>query len=166
MGAAKKQINPDQVFKLARIGCTNEEIGTILGCSADTLERRYAGDLETGRSNRRSSLRRKQFQLAMKGDRTMLIWLGKQDLGQKEMRDVTSHEEGPPKEIVVQIEDNWYGNADRLTAAGIAASVADSTQSGQAEISGMRPPLGQNGNGSNGNGHGPRAGTGGNGRSH
>lgn len=31
-----------------------------------------------------ASLRRKQFELAQAGDRTMLIWLGKQRLGQSE----------------------------------------------------------------------------------
>ena len=30
------------------------------------------------------SLRRKQYELALEGDRTMLIWLGKQHLGQSE----------------------------------------------------------------------------------
>jgi hypothetical protein len=29
------------------------------------------------------ALRRKQMELALKGDRTMLIWLGKQRLGQQ-----------------------------------------------------------------------------------
>ena len=33
-------------------------------------------------ANGRMSLRREQYRLAMSGDRTMLIWLGKQHLGQ------------------------------------------------------------------------------------
>ena len=36
----------------------------------------------------KTSLRRAQFELAMKGNPTMLIWLGKQYLGQKERTEV------------------------------------------------------------------------------
>ncbi len=35
-------------------------------------------------ANGRMSLRREQYRLAMEGDRTMLIWLGKQHLGQED----------------------------------------------------------------------------------
>jgi hypothetical protein len=60
------------------------DIALIVGCSVDTLERRFADVIETGRADVRKSLRRKQVELAMKGDRTMLIWLGKQLLGQRD----------------------------------------------------------------------------------
>lgn len=36
----------------------------------------------------KTSLRRAQFELAMKGNPTMLIWLGKQYLGQNELTEV------------------------------------------------------------------------------
>jgi hypothetical protein len=39
--------------------------------------------LERGRAKRRASLRRAQWAAAKKGDRTMLVWLRKQLLGQK-----------------------------------------------------------------------------------
>lgn len=61
-----------------------EEIGSILGCSVNTLERRFGDVIEKGRSNLRMSLRREQVRLALGGDRTMLIWLGKQLLGQRD----------------------------------------------------------------------------------
>jgi len=77
-------IDPDQVKLLAGIGCPMTDIALIVGCSVDTLERRFADVIETGRADVRKSLRRKQVELAMKGDRTMLIWLGKQLLGQRD----------------------------------------------------------------------------------
>jgi hypothetical protein len=45
---------------------------------------------KTAASNAKVSLRRKQMQKANQGDNTMLIWLGKQLLGQKDQTDVTS----------------------------------------------------------------------------
>lgn len=59
----------------------------------------------------RGSLRRKQFELAMNGDRTMLIWLGKQYLEQKDTRqtveidDKTSNVEEAVNDIIGRILD-------------------------------------------------------------
>lgn len=78
----KKDINPEQVHKLAAIGCTDVEIGDIVGCSHDTLTRRFKDELIAGRANGKASLRRKQYEQAMSGNVAMLIWLGKQYLGQ------------------------------------------------------------------------------------
>lgn len=60
------------------------EIGSIVECSVDTLERNFADVIKKGRERGKSSLRRKQFEMAMNGNVTMLIWLGKQHLGQTE----------------------------------------------------------------------------------
>ena len=84
MGRPLIPIDEGQVRVLASIGCPLAEMASVLGCSQDTLERRFADVIETGRSEGKRSLRRKQFELAMKGDRTMLIWLGKQLLGQRD----------------------------------------------------------------------------------
>ena len=78
------------VRKLAGIQCTDEEIAAGLGCSQDTLARgrKREPDLDAaileGRANGRMSLRRAQYQKAMDGNPAMLIWLGKQVLGQRE----------------------------------------------------------------------------------
>ena len=90
MAPPLKPINPEQVRKLAGIGCTTAEIGSILGCSDDTLERRFAGALKKGRAKLCMTLRRKQVRIAMGGNVAMLIWLGKQLLGQADRQDVTT----------------------------------------------------------------------------
>jgi len=78
------------VRKLASIQCTDEEIAAGLGCSQDTLARgrKREPDLDAaileGRANGRMSLRRAQYRKAMEGNPAMLIWLGKQVLGQRE----------------------------------------------------------------------------------
>jgi hypothetical protein len=82
MARPRKKIDASQVEGLAAIHCTTDEIGAVLGCSRDTLERRYAASIKDGRARGRASLRRKQWELAQSGNATMLIWLGKQLLGQ------------------------------------------------------------------------------------
>lgn len=82
MARPRKKINPEQVEKLAAIHCTNEEIAAVLDCSADTLERRFAGAIKKGKAKGRASLRRVQWEAAQKGNATMMVWLGKQTLGQ------------------------------------------------------------------------------------
>lgn len=84
----KKDIDPEQVRKLAALGCTFEEIADVVGCSHDTIARRFKDEIEIGRRQGNASLRRKQFELAQSGNVTMLIWLGKQRLGQAEKSQV------------------------------------------------------------------------------
>ena len=89
------------VRKLASIQCTDEEIAAGLGCSQDTLARgrKREPDLDAaileGRANGRMSLRRAQYRKAMEGNPAMLIWLGKQVLGQRERADLEDMDEMP-----------------------------------------------------------------------
>ena len=78
------QIDPEQVRKLAALGCTNDEIADYVGCDRITLWRRkdvYEAMLE-GRSQIKVRIRQKQMEALNSGNPTMLIWLGKQYLGQ------------------------------------------------------------------------------------
>ena len=84
MARPRKKIDPVQVEKLGRIGCTNEEMALILECSTDTLVRRFADLIQKSRAARKMSLRHKQTQMALEGNVSMLIWLGKQDLKQRD----------------------------------------------------------------------------------
>lgn len=75
------------VTKMSMYMCTEEEIAGCLEMSLDTLHNEdnkelFRSAIEKGRNSGKESLRRKQYQVAMKGDRGMLIWLGKQLLGQ------------------------------------------------------------------------------------
>jgi hypothetical protein len=72
------------IFDLARIHCNRKEMSVIMGCSEDTLLRKHASIIEKGMSEGKESLRRKQWELAMKGNVQMLIWVGKQWLGQRD----------------------------------------------------------------------------------
>jgi hypothetical protein len=86
----KKPIALDVVGNLASLGCTVAEIATVVGVSERTLMRRQKEDqkfreaIESGRGRGRAALRRTQWNAAMKGNVRMLIWLGKQMLGQRD----------------------------------------------------------------------------------
>jgi hypothetical protein len=85
-GRPKIPIDYEKAEKLAQILCTQSEIAAVLGISLPTLEhdpeflRIHKKGMETGRA----SLRRVQYSAAMKGNATMMIWLGKQYLNQRE----------------------------------------------------------------------------------
>ena len=78
------EIDEAIVEKLASLGCPNTEIADYCQCSVDTLDRRFADILKKGRVNLRKSLRQVQLDSALKGNVVMMIWLGKQYLGQVE----------------------------------------------------------------------------------
>lgn len=85
---ARKSLDLQLIERLARIGCTDREIALICGCGEATIQRRGREALDRGRANLRKSLRRKQLELARKGNVPMLIWLGKQYLDQRDRQDV------------------------------------------------------------------------------
>lgn len=84
MGRPQKPIDEDQVFLLASFGLTNKEIAATVDCSVSTLTNRFDDIIKEGHERRNGSLRRKQYEVAMGGNAALLIWLGKQYLGQTE----------------------------------------------------------------------------------
>jgi predicted transcriptional regulator len=92
-GAPKKKIDAELVYNLARIGCTQDEIAVIVGCSKPTLRKHCSSELHRGLEEMKMSLRRWQFEKAEQGNVVMLIWLGKQYLGQREKADTTVTEQ-------------------------------------------------------------------------
>jgi hypothetical protein len=79
-----KDIDRHQLAKLAALGATIAEMADFFNVSADTLERRFAGEIAKGRTNLKIKLRRLQIRSAENGSVTMQIFLGKVLLGQKE----------------------------------------------------------------------------------
>jgi len=96
VGRPKKELDTDMIEKLASIFCTNEEISTIVGCHPDTLADNFSEYLKKGRDKGKMSLRRMQWEKAQSGNTTMLIWLGKQMLGQKDKIETSENNEPLP----------------------------------------------------------------------
>lgn len=94
------------VFRLARLGCTVAEIAWVTGISAATIKRRFRRELDRGHAQLCTSIRRRQLAAARKGNITMLIWLGKQFLGQKDRQEVVHGETIEVVEAVVFPSDD------------------------------------------------------------
>lgn len=100
------EMDLDQVQRAASIGCSYEEIAVIVGMSRTTFYERLAEDpsirdlIEQGKDRGKSTLRRLQWQRAQGGSDTMLIWLGKQVLGQKDRNELTGANDGA---VVLQV---------------------------------------------------------------
>ena len=80
IGRPKKELDKDVIAKLSQIGCTQEEIGSVVGISARTLQRRYADLVAENKNIGKASLRKKLWERALKGDPKLLIWLSKNEL--------------------------------------------------------------------------------------
>lgn len=86
-----------EVSKLAALGCTNPEIANFFGCSADTLERNFAGAIKAGRDKAHMSIRRGLFAHMRKGHAAVNIFLAKVQLGWRETVQLTSPAGEPVK---------------------------------------------------------------------
>lgn len=84
MARPKLEIDEKMVAQLAGINCSLSEMAAVLDCDAKTLTSRFSSTIEKGRETGKMSLKRKQWELAMSGNVTMLIWLGKIMLDQKD----------------------------------------------------------------------------------
>lgn len=84
IGRNKIAVPPDEVEHQSSLGCTDREIAKYFGVKEDTLRRHFADYLIKGRHNLKTSLRQAQLRVALDGNPTMLIWLGKNILAQNE----------------------------------------------------------------------------------
>jgi hypothetical protein len=104
VGRPKVDIDPEQVVRLARLHCTMQEMASFFGCHRDTLHNNFSAEIDKGRSEGNISLRRKQWQMAVeKGNVVMLIWLGKQMLGQR--NEIIESDSNTPLPIYDIVED-------------------------------------------------------------
>ncbi len=102
------------IDQLCAIQCTGEEIAGVLDIDYDTLNARINdeygvnfSDYYKRKSSRgKMSLRRKQHEVALSGNPTMLIWLGKQYLEQKDKHEVENeHDFVTPVTVNVSVKD-------------------------------------------------------------
>lgn len=89
-----------EVFdRLCFIQCTQIEIAAFFQCAEETIvsaverekEISFLEYYELKKGDGKRSLRRRMFELAEKGDRTMLIWLAKNHLGMSDKVEQTIH---------------------------------------------------------------------------
>lgn len=109
MGRPRKEVSWEDIDKLCALQATEEEIAQFCEVSVDTIYRRcleehgvtFADYFEQKRGSGKASLRRLQWQTAESGNPAMLIWLGKQYLGQKD-RSLQEHSGPDGKPIALE----------------------------------------------------------------
>lgn len=133
MPRKKIEIDPKMIRGLAQIGATWDEIAGILGIARTTLavrmrEKKYRDAYEQGVAEGDVSIRRAQYDSAMRGKTGMLVWLGKNRLNQTDRvetkNETTIHDGG-------NALDKLSGAIDRLASRSGSDGSASGADTGR-----------------------------------
>lgn len=80
-GMNKRVISPEQVFKLAALGCTDKEISVWFDIPYETLRYNFSDIIAKGRQEMKTALRNAMFKNALSGNAALQIFLAKNMLG-------------------------------------------------------------------------------------
>lgn len=127
-GRKKKRFDLNRVFEYSICNPTLAELATVLQTTAATVKARYNDDeafknaVDAGRAAGKYNIRRKQYEKALEGDKSMLIWWGKQNLDQAEIQKqrISGSEEGSPIAI-----NNFAELARAVASMGKASNEDD-----------------------------------------
>lgn len=122
MARKKLDIEEWRVERLARHGMSNREIADFFACDESTIRGRFSAELTKGRANRKNLLRRCQWKAALNGNIAMLIWLGKQDLGQADKTE--SKVSGQDSTLNINLDLTRLGDDELGSLRTIAAKLA------------------------------------------
>ena len=119
----RHDIPADKVKLLASFGCSYIEIGKYFGCSEGVIRKRFKTEYEQGREEMKLSLRQMQWKNAQQGNTALLIFLGKNFLGQtdKSQVDHTNNLELVLKEVGFQgnpMDDQADSQQKEIVEAG------------------------------------------------
>lgn len=84
IGRNKSVIPEEEVAQLSQYHCTNKEMADFYNVPLQTFMDNFRDIIDKNRIVTKQRLRKTQLDLALKGDKTMLIWLGRNILGQTE----------------------------------------------------------------------------------
>ncbi len=135
-GRPKADINWHYVAEMCEAGGNGVGIAATLGIDEGTLRKRCETDnkctfsefSQLKKAKGDELLKCKQFEVAMSGDKTMLIWLGKQRLGQAEKQEI-AHSQGSMQNIEAYIrhqrDTNPLITIDELLECAKEAAIAN-----------------------------------------
>ena len=112
-GRPLKDIDPKLVEALAATGAPVTDIAAELGCHTRTLARRFSHVLDAGYARTKNRLRQKQIAMALGGNATLLVHLGKALLGQNVDRHELTGPDGGPIETT-DVTEVRHRLADRI----------------------------------------------------
>lgn len=134
-GQPRKEIDLQELEKLCGLQCTIKDIAGWFNVTPQTIDNRIAevtrlydheGEqrnfkqiMELGYAKGRVSLRRKQMQAADALQPTMLVWLGKQVLGQKDNLELSGPGGGPIQaNVTSDPHERVLSELSRIAATG------------------------------------------------
>lgn len=131
-GRPRADIKAETVVVLAKLGMNYAEIARALCVSEWTIRRRFARIIDRFRELRRTHLRLFQWRAAEKGSVPMLIFLGKNELGQSDdpVEIAASAEQRTVTVMFVPPHLTQQGHAKRVTSKPVEKP-ADGTQDEQ-----------------------------------
>ena len=134
-GRPRIEIDVELLANMVGIQCTAAECAGVLNVSEDTLDRRLKEETGEGFAefykkhsvDGRVSLRRAQFKAATEQlNPTMLIWLGKQMLGQKDVSRVEkTGSDGKPVDVTIKYIMAGFPKSKDGTGSALTWSPAD-----------------------------------------
>lgn len=109
-------VPPDEVELMAKIGSTDREIAEHFGITDSSLRYNFTDYLVKGRSELKQRLRQTQLRVAFDGNATMLIFLGKNYLGQSDQPVTSENNQVLPftDDELDEIKDNLQEEYDEL----------------------------------------------------
>lgn len=121
-----------QLEELAAVGLTDVEISNLLGIKPDQWRAQYPSVITKGRARLRQSLRRAQIKSALSGNASMLIWLGKQYLGQRDTRDLNLEAEhraiSITPNVLERLQTSYKLTLEQLRTRGALHAPADASE--------------------------------------
>lgn len=134
MGRPLLDIDADEVFRLAEMQCTNEEIAYFFDCSVDTIETRFSGAIKRGRAMGVQSMKRKLFEKVQIGDLGAIVWWSKNFAG---MSDKIEQKQQIESRQVVEYVTDWAQPAREIDEA--IAEALPAPQKTDGDPSGSKP---------------------------
>jgi hypothetical protein len=113
-GKSKYIIDTAELEKLASYGCTVKECAEFFGCPDRLLSTpKYKGFYTKGFNSTKKRLRMAQIKLALSGNATMLIWLGKNYLDQSDKNEMNMNVNATEisKEFAKMVQASGAGSA-------------------------------------------------------
>lgn len=136
-GPNKRVIDPEEVYKLAKLHCTYEEIAAWFGTTARIIKYNFVDVIAKGKAETKQRLRAALIETAIGGNATCIIWATKQWLGMSDspvpesnendavefnVKLVSANAEGEP----VIVDNGVVKKLDRMTGEVIEDSATNS----------------------------------------
>lgn len=90
-----KEIDLQKLKEFLAVNMPIKRIGHYFNCTPETLYNKYADLIIEANVNHEHRIREAQLQAAVSGNPTLLIWLGKQYLGQRDVQEVAIEDKRP-----------------------------------------------------------------------